>query len=381
MTRTFDPGAVEKARGKTRHIGFLIFPGMEILDLCGPLDVFAYADGWLRSTKPTDQPFYSIQVLAMQAGVTMSSSGVRLVVDRAVAERDQDFDTLIVAGGLGIELACRDAALVDWIKSMAPRVRRLASVCNGALLLARAGILDGRRATTHWAYCQRLASSYPLVEVDPDRIFVRDGHIYTSGGITAGIDLALAMLEEDHGNEIARLVAQMLVVFLRRPGGQSQFSTYLASEARRRADICDLQAWVMTHLRADLSAEAMADRMAMSLRTFARTFKEETGTTPAKFVERARVEGARLKLEQSLLSIDEIAEVCGFGDSERMRRSFNRTVGVSPQDYRSRFMSTKGKLEEDRTACAISPADFAEGLNILAARAIADLTGSKGKIK
>jgi transcriptional regulator GlxA family with amidase domain len=263
--------------------------------------------------------------------------------------------------------------LVAWIKKAATRVRRVASVSSGAFLLAAGGLLDGRRATTHWGFCKQLASAYPSICVEADRIFVRDGHIYTSAGITAGIDLALVLVEEDLGRDIARLVARVMIMFPRRPGGQSQFTTYLGSkddslrdsrwfqtwvvdqpdadlsrqalssvsvEAYNRPYMRGLQAWILAHLDFDLSIDALSERMAMNPRNFARVFMTVAGMTPAKFVEQARIEAARCKLEQTALPIEAIAEHCGFGDRERMRRSFRRVLRVSPQDYRARFKST-----------------------------------------
>ena len=304
----------------------------------------------------------------------MTCSGLQIVAHHAYPEYDHPIDTLIVAGGVAaLERARSDAALVAWIRETATRVRRVAAVCTGAFLLAAGGLLKGRRATTHWGFTKQLADAYPSISIEADRIFVRDGNVYTSGGVTAGIDLALALVEEDLGRDIARLTARMMVMFLRRPGGQSQFSTYLGSKAdalrdRRwfqtwvrgqpdldqgrealpslsvathsRPDLRGLQTWILAHPHADLSIEALAERVAMSPRNFARLFVTETGMTPAKFVEGARLEAARCTLEQTALPIEAIAERCGFGDPERMRRSFRRMLQVSPQDYRARFKST-----------------------------------------
>ena len=220
---------------------------------------------------------------------------------------------------------------------MALRVRRLASVCTGAFLLAESGLLDGRRATTHWNYCNQFARDYPSVTVEPDKIFIRDNFIFTSGGITSGIDLALAMLEDDLGPELALFVARFLVVFLKRPGGQSQFSAYMTSESANHPDLRSLQAWIMTHLVEDLQVEALAERVAMSPRNFARLFLTETGMTPAKFVEMARIDAARHYLGSTELSIEAVADKAGFKDPERMRRAFIRQIGVNPQNYRDRF--------------------------------------------
>jgi transcriptional regulator GlxA family with amidase domain len=213
----------------------------------------------------------------------------------------------------------------------------VASVCSGAFVLAAAGLLDGRRATTHWGWCDTLAESFPDVTVEPDCIFVRDGNVWTSAGVTAGIDLALAMVEEDAGREVALAIARRLVVFLKRPGGQSQFSAQLAGQLAEREPLVELQAWIADHLDADLSVERLAEMATMSVRNFSRTFAAEVGITPARFVERARVEGARRLLEESTASVDEVAARCGFGTAETMRRTFLRALRVSPSDYRRRF--------------------------------------------
>jgi transcriptional regulator GlxA family with amidase domain len=232
---------------------------------------------------------------------------------------------------------------------MASRVRRLASVCTGAFLLAESGLLDGHRATSHWGYCKRLAKDYPSVRVEPDQIFIRDGAISTSGGVTSGIDLALTMVEEDWGRKLALIVAQYLVVFVKRPGGQSQFSAYIPTEASRRPDLRDLQAWIMGHPTEDLGVEILADRMAMSSRNFARTFLSETGMTPAKFVEMARIDAARQHLVSSELPIDVVAEKSGFRAPEQMRRAFLDQLGVNPHDYRARFSSHHERDDESRS--------------------------------
>jgi transcriptional regulator GlxA family with amidase domain len=249
-------------------------------------------------------------------------------------------DTLIVAGGLGTRAAVSDPALIAWLRRAAPRVRRLASVCSGAFLLAEAGLLDGRRATTHWSSCADLARRYPRVKVEPDPIFVRDGNVYTSAGVTSGMDLALALVEEDHGRELALAVARWLVLFLKRPGGQSQFSAQLSVQLASRQPLQELQAWIVENVHADLSVAALAARAGMSPRNFARVFTREIGVTPARFVETARVEAARRQLEDDgSQGVENVAAACGFGSAETLRRAFLRTLRVSPTDYRSRFQA------------------------------------------
>jgi transcriptional regulator GlxA family with amidase domain len=243
----------------------------------------------------------------------------------------------LVAGGLGTRTALDDRALINGIRRLAPRVRRLGSVCSGSFLLAEAGVLDGRRATTHWMWCDSMAQRYPRVQVDPDPIFVRDGNVWTSAGVTAGMDLALALVEDDLGRDVALHTARQMVLFLRRPGGQSQFSAQLAAQAADRQPLRELQAWIVDHPDADCSVPALAQRVAMSPRNFARVFLREIGLTPAQYVERVRVEAARRRLEDSTDGVDAIAATCGFGTAETMRRTFLRHVRVAPSDYRTRF--------------------------------------------
>jgi transcriptional regulator GlxA family with amidase domain len=328
---------------KVRRIGFLVYEDVEVLDVCGPLDAFVYADRWLRLGTLPNEPSYDVLVIAATPGLIKTKCGLQIMATHGCADVTDGLDTLIVAGGEGVEQACADPTLVAWVKMIAPRVRRVVSVCTGAFLLATTGLLNNRRVTTHWMFCERLAAAFPSLRVEPNLIFVRDGHIYTSGGITSGIDLALALIEEDLGQEVPRLVAGTMVVFLRRPGGQTQFSPFLQGEAKSHHDIRQLQAWAFAHPAEDLDVETLADRMAMSPRNFTRLFRSETGMTPAKFVEQARVEAARCKLEQAPLPVETIAEMCGFGTGERMRRSFQRLLNVTPQDYRSRFQSALAK--------------------------------------
>jgi transcriptional regulator GlxA family with amidase domain len=246
-------------------------------------------------------------------------------------------DTLVVAGGQGVREAAHDERLISWLRLAARRSRRVASVCTGAFLLARAGLLDGRRATTHWDACGALARRYPAIDVDPDPIFVRDGHVYTSAGVTAGIDLALALVEEDLGPRASLTVARDLVLFVRRPGGQAQFSTGLAGQAADRPGIRELQEWIADRLHDDLSVPVLAERCFMSPRNFARVFAREVGTTPALYVESLRLERARMLLETTELQLDEISRRCGLRSVETLRRVFARRLGASPGDYRARF--------------------------------------------
>jgi transcriptional regulator GlxA family with amidase domain len=320
----------------------LVFPGCEIIDVCGPFDAFYYADYWLARFGRTNEPGYQCHILAATPGPVRTKCGIEIVATHGYCDIRDGLDTLVVAGGEDVGQVCsKDPSLVEWVRSMAPRVRRVASVCSGAFILAAAGLLNNRRVTTHWLFSEALAISYPSIQVDSSLIFARDGNIYTSGGITAGIDLALALVEEDLGREIPLAVARTMVVFPRRPGGQSQFSTYMKmTDVRSRPDITELQAWILGHPGDDLSVAALADRMGMSPRNFARLFRSETGETPAQFAERARADAARCQLEQTVVPVVTIAEQCGFGNAERMRCTFQRLFDVSPQDYRARFRST-----------------------------------------
>jgi transcriptional regulator GlxA family with amidase domain len=340
--------------GRFRRIGFLVFPDCQILDVCGPLEAFFFADHWLNSLGKTEVPGYQPIIIADTLGPVATMSGTEIVATHRYSEINDNLDTLIVAGGTGVEQASKDKALVEWVRATALSARRVASICSGTFVLAAAGLLDHRRVTTHWMFSDLLAATYPSLEVDASQIFVRDGHIYTSGGITAGIDLALALLEEDAGPEIMLAVARTMVVFPRRPGGQSQFCAHSSLlqgvspfrpliRTGDKLEFRDLQAWMLAHPEADLCVPALADRMGMSVRNFSRRFQTEVGETPAHFAERVRAEAARCKLEQTTLPVEKIAKECGFADPERMRRTFQRLYDTSPADYRDRFRSTLAK--------------------------------------
>jgi transcriptional regulator GlxA family with amidase domain len=312
-----------------RRVVIAAFPGVQMLDVTGPAEV-------LRAATKLHPPGYEVAVAA-PGDEPLRTSTVTMVPDLSLSACRFPIDTLIVAGGTGTRRAEEDKRLIEWLKAAAKRSRRVTSVCTGAFLLARAGLLDGRRATTHWASCADLAERYPEVTVEPDPIFVRDGDVITSAGVTAGMDLALALVEEDLGRDVALAAARWLVVFLKRPGGQAQFSAQLAAQTAERQPLRELQAWIPDHLDQDLSVPALASRAAMSERNFARAFRRETGMTPAAYVEAARVESARIALETGDLTVEQVARQAGFGSVETMRRAFGRLVGVSPVDYRSRF--------------------------------------------
>jgi transcriptional regulator GlxA family with amidase domain len=306
----------------TRRIALLIFPDFQLLDAAGPISAFEIAERYVPGT-------YELSLVAVTAGPVPSSSGVALVAGPLPAGV---FDTVMVAGGEGTRPAALDPTLIGWVREAATGARRTASVCSGAYILAEAGLLDGRRATTHWERTADFVRRYPKVNLEPDRIFVRDGAVWSSAGITAGIDLALALIAEDLGEAVARRTAQQLVVHRRRPGGQSQFSALSELGGGGRFDT--LLAWMEDHLAEPLTVERLADQAAMSPRHFARAFTAETGVTPAKAVERLRLEAARDRVETSVESVDGVAERTGFGDAERMRRAFLRTYGHPPQALR-----------------------------------------------
>jgi transcriptional regulator GlxA family with amidase domain len=311
------------------------FPQAQVLDITGPLEVFSRTARWLADHRGAPQPAYATELVAARAGPLAMSNGLQLVAARRFADV-AGADTLLVAGGIGWDTAVKDRALLDWLARQARRVARIGSICNGALLLAAAGLLEGRAATTHWGYLDRLAQLVPNARVDRDALYVRSGNIYTSAGVTAGMDLALALVEQDHGKAVALAVAQELVLFLKRPGGQSQFSRHL--QAQRRDDVFgELELWMLENLRSDLSVEALARRMSMSPRHFARQFHARLGTSPGAYVRRLRVEQARRRIEQGATRFKQVARNCGFADEQAMRRSFQAFVGVTPADYRTRF--------------------------------------------
>lgn len=317
----------------TRTIEVVTFPGVQLLDVTGPVQVFAFAND--LAARAGDAPPYQVKLVTQGGQVVASSAGVTLGAASLSGLR-ATLDTLLVAGGPGVETAATNPALVDWLQQRAARARRVASVCTGAFLLAAAGLLDGRRAVTHWKDCARLAERFPAVRVEPDPIFVCDGGVWTSAGVTAGIDLALAFVEEDLGRSMALAVARYMVVFLKRPGGQAQFSAALALQS---ADdkFGALHDWINRHLDDDLSLSSLADQAGMSERSFSRHYAEATGQTPARAIERLRVEAARHLLSESRQPIKRIAQRCGFGSEETMRRGFLRLVSVTPQEYRARF--------------------------------------------
>lgn len=325
---------IAASKGKSRRVVFIAFPQVVLLDLTGPWEVLSLAN----TLSDANIPPYDLELVSGDGSATIvSGGGISMVSHRAAASCRGAIDTLIVP-----------AADLDWIaeptnhslkvlQRLAGRSRRIVSICAGAFFLAAAGLLDGKKATTHWRGTDELSARFPKVDVQGDSIFVKDRNVYTSAGVTAGIDLTLALVEEDLGRAIALDCARNLVVFMRRPGGQSQFSTTLESQHVERDSINELIAWVTDNLSKNLSVEAMSERVHMSLRNFSRVFRNEVGQTPAAFVEKLRVEAARRHLEETNQSLDAIARNCGFGSADSMRRSFHRVLRVAPSDYRKRF--------------------------------------------
>lgn len=310
-----------------RTVLVVLFDGVQSLDVSGPVEVFAGAETLTPGT-------YRIRTASLDGGPVRSSSGLTLVPDEALADASAPH-TLLVPGGRGTRRP--DPRLTDWLGAHGPRAPRLVSVCTGSLLLAEAGLLDGRRATTHWRFCDQLARDHPAVHVEPDPIYVRDGHVATSAGVTSGIDLALALVEEDLGRDVALTIARHLVVFLRRPGNQAQFSAQLAAQTASREPLRELQRWITEHPADDLTVEALAARARLSPRHFARAFRSETGTTPGRYVDRVRLEHARRLLEDTGDGIEEISRASGYGTPEAMRRAFLKALGTAPAEYRRRF--------------------------------------------
>ncbi|PBC70512.1 AraC family transcriptional regulator with amidase-like domain [Streptomyces sp. TLI_235] len=323
----------------TRRVVIAVFPDVDLLDVTGPAEVFA-----LAGRETGGRAGYRVELAGPVPGPVTTSAGVRLLTDLAFAEVDGVLDTLIVPGAVdlhdGVPLARIDRDVVAWLRTAAPSARRVASVCAGAHLLAAAGLLDGRTATTHWSTAAQLAADHPAVTVDPDPIFVRSGSVWTGAGISTCIDLALALVADDLGEEVALAVARQLVVYLRRQGGQSQFSVPLSRPAAGRREIDELRSFIGDHLDGDLSAPALAARMCLSERHFTRVFRQETGTTPAAYVEAARVEAARRLLESTDLSLGEVAAGCGLGSVETLHRALRKQIGTTPAAYRRRFRAT-----------------------------------------
>jgi transcriptional regulator GlxA family with amidase domain len=313
-------------------VALLASPRVQLLDVTGPADVFAEASRQLR-----DPQAYRLRVISTGPRVITSSSGLRLVADATVASHRGAIDTLLVAGSPDLGAIVGGERAEAWLRKQASRVRRIGSVCSGAFMLAAAGLLDGKRVTTHWNFAARLSAQFPQLQVQADAIHLRDGKLYTSAGVTAGMDLALALVEEDHGRDLALRVARELVMFLKRPGGQSQYSVHLAAQMAERTSIRKVQEGILARLNADLSVPALAASVGMSERNFARVFRAQAGATPAEFVEAARIDAARRLLEETDDALKRVAEAVGYANVDGFRRAFQRCVGIPPAEYRRRF--------------------------------------------
>ncbi len=323
---------------KTKHIVIFAPHNTSLLDVAGPVEVFSKAADYIENYLKSSVGTYITHVLSTQtAREVITSSGLPIITEGNFKSTNYDIDTILVSGIPGAPENMVPKALLDWLKEKSHTVRRIGSICAGAFILAEAGILNGRRATSHWRVCSKLAKCYPEIKVEDDPIFVKDGNVYTSAGISTGMDLSLALVEEDFGRDIALAVARQLVLYLKRPGNQSQFSAFLTHQQVDHKPISDLQDWVIAHLNEPLTVELLAEKAAMSPRNFARVFLRETGITPAKYIEKLRLETARRRLEESQLTLDEISNECGIGNSEALRRLFLRHLSTTPSNYRKSF--------------------------------------------
>ncbi len=314
------------------RIALLVFPGVQMLDVAGPMDVFHEAAR--QSRKPGT---YQFDLVALEEGPVRADNGMLFQPTATIDTLDHAVDTLLVTGSHEVQAVAGNPRLAQWLQRQAAVVRRLGSVCSGAWLLAHAGLLDGRRVTTHWNISASLARRFEQVQVEHDQIYLRDGNLYTSAGVTAGMDLALALVEEDLGRNVALAVARELVMFIKRPGGQAQFSAHLVAQSAQRDPIRQVQEWVLENLEEDLTVDQLAAQAGMSVRNFSRAFKSDTGETPADFVEAARLDAARRMLEESASPLKRVAARSGFHDQNSLRRAFVRRLGVTPGDYRLRF--------------------------------------------
>ena len=314
------------------RIAILAPPGVQTLDVVGPAEIFWEAARRLKNTAA-----YDIQIISTGADSVAGTGQLQLVADRTIYDEDEHIDTLLVAGDPSFQAISPD--VIAWLKRRAPQVRRYGSICTGVFILAAAGLLDGRKVTTHWECADQFRNAYPMIELDADAIFLRDGPLITAAGVTAGIDLALALVAEDYGHEVAMIVARYMVVFLRRPGGQSQFSAHLIGQMAKETVIQRVQEYILSNLRDPLTVDALALMCGMSARNFARIFRRELDITPGEFITIARLEAARRLLESSELPMQRIAVQCGFSNADAMRRIFNKLLGVPPGQYRQQFQT------------------------------------------
>jgi len=315
--------------------------GVQSLDVVGPAEVF-----WEAARRLGDPDAYQVQIMGISDLPIRGTGALRFLPDRTIHDPDELIDTLLVAGDPSFQEL--EPAVIQWLARRAPQTRRYGSICTGVFLLAAAGLLDGKRVTTHWECADKLRQDYPALSIDPDKIFIREGQLSTAAGVTSGIDLALALVEEDHGRDIALIVARYMVVFLKRPGGQSQFSAHLTAQVADKGPIQSIAEYVLTHLRLDLSVEILAGRANMSIRNFSRVFLRDIGATPADFVEAARLDAARRMLQDSSVPLQRIADRCGFADVHSMRRVFQRKLGVGPTDYRATFQTSSPPPKRSR---------------------------------
>jgi transcriptional regulator GlxA family with amidase domain len=313
-------------------VAIVVPQNAQSLDICGPLDAFPEAN-----RQAPAKCNYEVRLLSTGLERTVKAGTMSLVANDSILEDKRPIDTLLVAGTPDYGQAYGATELHAWLRQQAPRCRRHGSVCTGAFFLGAAGLLNGSNVTTHWQHATELAERFPAAKIVPDQIFVQDGELWTSAGVTAGIDLALKLIEDDHGRDVALSVARRLVVFLKRPGGQSQFSAHLAAQLAAEGRIQSVQHWILDHLSLDLTVKTLAFRAAMSVRNFTRVFQEETGITPADFVEMARVDSARRLLEDTDKPLQRVAASCGFANPDTMRRAFLRRIGTGPSEYRERF--------------------------------------------
>ncbi|MGC4026298.1 MAG: helix-turn-helix domain-containing protein [Mesorhizobium sp.] len=316
------------------RIGILSPPGVQSLDIVGPAEVF-----WEAARRLGDMSKYQVQIISTGASFISGTGGLRFVADRTIFDRHEPIDTLLVAGDPSFQVI--DPQVIAWLRWRVPTVRRYGSICTGVFLLAAAGLLNGKKVSTHWECAAKFRKDYPDIDLEEDAIFVRDGNLITAAGVTAGIDLALSLVEEDYGRGVALTVARYMVMFLKRPGGQSQFSAHLAGQMSETTVIQRSQSYILENLHMSLPVETLARRMGMSVRNFGRVFRREMGVTPVEFIVAARTDAARRLLEDTQQPLQGIARQCGFGNVAAMRRAFVRTIAVSPNEYRARFQSTK----------------------------------------
>ncbi len=327
-----------------KHVVLVAPPGTSMLDIAGPAEVFAKTNDILEESYSEVNERYRIHVISTDGNtVVNTSTGIPIVAEGDLSSVIYKPDTILVSGIPGSPVNMVPDEVLEWLRESTGSVRRVGSICAGAIVLAEAGVLNGKRATTHWMVCEKLSKYYPQVKVDGDPIFIKDGNIYTSAGISAGMDLSLALVEEDFGRDIALAAARRLVLYLKRPGSQSQFSTVLSHQKSDYKPVSYVQEWILEHLEGDLSVEILADKAAMSPRNFARVFLRETGITPAKYIEKLRLETARRRLEETRLTIDEISSECGVGNGDSLRRLFLRHLKTTPGEYRRNFRSALGE--------------------------------------